>query len=295
MTQPQPVRYRLPRHYNIYRLPADVVETYRQQPLLAALCLHSSGYMRKALGHYVERSTLDTFLVIYCLAGRGWFRSNGRQWEVAKGQMLFVFRDTAHAYGADNVDSWTIQWAHFNGADVGVLLDLAGITPEQPVISIGERLNVIMLFDQILSTLRAGYNLHYLVNAAAYLRQILSNVALLNTYAPPAAGEALNIDKIIRFMLANLTRPCKLDDLAAQAAMSRAHFSRKFRETTGYSPIDYFIRLKIQKACELLESTDLKVGEIGRYLGYGDQYYFSRIFKKIMGISPTRYRTTSEV
>jgi AraC-like DNA-binding protein len=251
--------------------------------------------MRKALGHYVERPTLDNYLVIYCLAGRGWYRSNGRRWEVAKGQMLFVFRDTAHAYGADKVDPWTIQWVHFNGADVEILLDLAGITPEQPVLSIGERLNVIMLFDQILNTLRAGYNLHYLVNAAAYLRQILSNVALLNTYSPPVAGEALNIDKIIRFMLANLTRPCKLDDLAAQAALSRAHFSRKFRETTGYSPIDYFIRLKIQKACELLESTDLKVGEISRQLGYGDQYYFSRIFKKIMGISPKRYRAISEV
>ncbi|MCB0166075.1 MAG: helix-turn-helix transcriptional regulator, partial [Anaerolineae bacterium] len=66
--------------------------------------------------------------------------------------------------------------------------------------------------------------------------------------------------------------------------------ARVFKKKTGYAPIDYFIRLKIQKACELLETTDQQVSEIGHSLGYPDIYYFSRLFKKVVGLSPRQYR-----
>ena len=62
------------------------------------------------------------------------------------------------------------------------------------------------------------------------------------------------------------------------------------KKKTGYAPIDYFIRLKIQKACELLETTDQQVGEMGYSLGYPDIDYFSRLFKKVVGLSPRQYR-----
>ena len=199
------LRSEFPQHYNIYRIPGDVIEKNRQHPLLVNLFLLSTGHMREALGHYVERDTIDTYLIIYCVAGRGWFRSNDTSWDVTRGDIVLVPRDTPHAYGADRDQPWTIQWAHFSGGATEALLKLANITPEQPVISIGERLNIVSLFDEILRTLQAGYNLHYLINAAAYLRQILSNIALLNTYSPPISSEDLNAEKIIHFMLDNLT------------------------------------------------------------------------------------------
>jgi AraC-like DNA-binding protein len=94
-------------------------------------------------------------------------------------------------------------------------------------------------------------------------------------------------------MLEQLTQPLSLDDFADYAAMSRSYFSRQFREKTGYAVMDYFTRLKIQKACELLETTEMKVTEISHYLGYKDPYYFSRLFKKVSGISPSHYRQNS--
>ena len=60
---------------------------------------------------------------------------------------------------------------------------------------------------------------------------------------------------------------------------------------TGFSPIEYFNHLKVQKACQYLLFTDLRVKEIADKLGIEDPYYFSRMFSKLMGMSPGTYRT----
>ena len=59
-------------------------------------------------------------------------------------------------------------------------------------------------------------------------------------------------------------------------------------------PIDYFLHLKMQKACQLLFSQDMKIKQVALQLGYEDQYYFSRIFKKYMGMSPEQYRVSTK-
>lgn len=284
-----------PPSYKIHRMPRDVVQRQRRHPLLSDLFITRAGYFPQASGHEMERETIDEYIIIYCVAGRGWFRSNGKRSLITKGEVAFVLPNTAHGYGAASEEPWTIQWAHFDGKQVSSLLELADISLDRPVIAIGERLKIVSLFNEILQMLQSGYSLHYLLNAAACLRQILSNIALLNSFSPPTGVKDLNVERIIQFMLDHLADQHKLDDFAAQANLSPSHFSRRFRQKTGYAPIDYYIRLKIQKACELLETTDMKVGEISRSLGYKDQYYFSRIFKKIIGTSPSRYRASLEL
>jgi AraC-like DNA-binding protein len=72
--------------------------------------------------------------------------------------------------------------------------------------------------------------------------------------------------------------------------LSRFHFIKKYKALTGTTPINHFIHLKIERACHLLDVTSKGVNEVAWALGYEDAYYFSRIFKKTMGISPSQYR-----
>jgi AraC-like DNA-binding protein len=78
--------------------------------------------------------------------------------------------------------------------------------------------------------------------------------------------------------------------MAQSHSLSASHFSNLFHKATGMPPIDYFIHIKMQKACQLLYTNDDKIRNIATTLGYDDPYYFSRIFKKYIGSSPEQYR-----
>jgi transcriptional regulator GlxA family with amidase domain len=82
----------------------------------------------------------------------------------------------------------------------------------------------------------------------------------------------------------------RLDELATAARVSVTHYSALFRRHTGFAPIDFLIRLRVQHACRLLDTTKLPVGEIAERVGYRDPYYFTRCFRRVMGCAPRRYR-----
>jgi AraC-like DNA-binding protein len=81
-----------------------------------------------------------------------------------------------------------------------------------------------------------------------------------------------------------------LAEMAGQVDLSASQFSYTFRQQTGQSPLAYFNQLKMQHACMLLTVTQLSVKEIAHQVGCADPYYFSRLFKKIVGSSPSEYR-----
>lgn len=277
--------------YKILRLPHTVVDSLEQQhDLLTRFFVTNLGFFTRVYGHRTERDTFDEYLVIYCLDGRGWYEAAGHSWDIEKGQIMFVQRDVPHVYGSDLRDPWSIQWAHFRGELAQSYLDLINITPEKPVCRIGIQPGICTLFSEALDVLKSGYSLYHLVKISSLIQQALSQIAFSTAYSPPQGSIGLHVGNVIEYMLANITERRTLDDFAEQACLSRSYFSRQFRLRTGYAPVEYFIRLKMQRACELLVTTHMTVGQISRGLGYQDQYYFSRIFKKIVGVHPTRYR-----
>ncbi len=281
--------------HKILRLPGAVVmELEREQSLLAHFFVTNTGFFTKVRGHHTRRSAFDENIVIYCLDGKGWYAAQGQRWTIRPGQVLFVQCDIAHAYGSDETDPWSISWAHFRGNLAQSYLQLLGVGPDKPVLTIGVHSSITTLFSDALFMMRAGYSVHYLVKTASIVQQILSQIAILDAYSPPPGANGLNVEEVINYMLANITRRCTLDDFATFAHLSRSYFSRQFREKTGYAPVDYYIRLKMQRACELLETTPMTVGAIALLLGYDDPYYFSRLFNKIIGAYPTAYRRICE-
>ncbi|MBT4386603.1 MAG: helix-turn-helix transcriptional regulator [Betaproteobacteria bacterium] len=91
---------------------------------------------------------------------------------------------------------------------------------------------------------------------------------------------------MIEYIQRNIGQRFTLKELAANANMSPNYFGALFLKRFNSTPIDYFNRLKNQRACELLTTTALPVGLISEQLGYADSLYFSRLFKKIMGVFP---------
>jgi transcriptional regulator GlxA family with amidase domain len=101
---------------------------------------------------------------------------------------------------------------------------------------------------------------------------------------------AARIEQSIAYMAQNLGRPLQVATLAAKASISPSHFFALFKRRIGLAPMDYFTRLRMDRACLLLETTSLSVKEVAAELGYEDPFYFSRVFKSVNRLAPSDYR-----
>jgi AraC-like DNA-binding protein len=109
------------------------------------------------------------------------------------------------------------------------------------------------------------------------------------------AQPGLRINLTISYMKEHLDQPLRAATLASVARMSLPHYFVIFKRCTGSTPIDYFIKLRMERARELLATTSCSVKEIAGVLGYDDPLYFSRVFKSVNQATPTEYRANHKV
>jgi AraC-like DNA-binding protein len=274
-------------------LPGPLGREARRHPLLSGLCVTDAGYFPRAKNHLVERAQgAPTTLAVLCLGGRGWVRGTGEALPVVAGDFAWLPAGAPHAYGTGAKDPWTIVWAHFTGKEVPAWEELLGVRGlGQPTLTAlpDDRLDELAL-DRVYAALERGFAVRNLVAAASALRQAMCAAAQISRdrRVPSSADErvALSVEALRR----DWQRPHRLDEMATAARVSVAHYSTLFRAHTGFSPIDFLIRLRVRHACRLLDSTQLPVGEVGERTGYSDPYYFTRCFRRVMGCSPRAYR-----
>jgi AraC-like DNA-binding protein len=98
----------------------------------------------------------------------------------------------------------------------------------------------------------------------------------------------------LNYMVTHLDQPMRVSTLSAMAGLSMSRFFELFKSATGDAPINWLIRVRMQRAGELLENSNLRIKEIALRVGYDDQFYFSRLFKLVHGIAPTAFRVQRE-
>jgi YesN/AraC family two-component response regulator len=107
---------------------------------------------------------------------------------------------------------------------------------------------------------------------------------------PNASKESDVLEKSVQYMHDNLSKELSLSEIAIQSRLSPSRFSTLFKQHFETSPIDYLIHLRIQRACRYLQLSGMKIHEIAKQVGYEDPYYFSRVFSRVMGMSPSHFR-----
>lgn len=111
---------------------------------------------------------------------------------------------------------------------------------------------------------------------------------------PSVEGHALEtIQRVVRFLEQNYTRPLSLGEIAGAVHLSPVYFGRLFRNGTGLTPMEYLRGLRMEQAKRLLFESDQTVGEVAAAVGFDDPYHFSRVFRKHEGMSPTCYRSVA--
>ncbi len=288
------------------KLSPMLIEMEEKDPLTSSLFITDIGYYPKAEHHHLIREKgIDQYVLIYCVDGSGFYIIDNKRFEVEKNQYFILPSYKPHEYGAKEGGQWTIYWMHFRGDHAAIYAEGAQKPQNINVTQrsrISDRINI---FEEILSTLHFCTGLEDLRYASSLLHHFLASMRFLEHFRN---NRSLNIcDKqksfantdsliivnaAIHYMQENIEHRITLKNILDYVGYSQSRFSSIFKQQTGESPLSYFNKLKIDHACTLLKETDLKINQICYKIGIEDPFYFSRLFTKAKGISPTEYRNT---
>lgn len=279
---------------DMFVIPRPILAEARRHPLVGPLYPTDIGWYPSARYHYRERQNgAPEDHLMMCLDGHGYAVVNDRKTHLTPGHLLIIPRNCRHRYWAAEDKPWSIYWMHFLGEDADYYIDRIPHVAEPVAIDKSAQQEAVRLFRDCLDTLESGYALPTLIYASQSARHILSLLLFRNSALPMEQREETRrqkCDAIIEYMHSRLAEPVRLEEFARNAGLSVSHFSEMFREQTGHSPMSHFTHLKIRSACRLLDLTGKPVKAVAMETGYSDPYYFSRVFKKTMGISPDKYR-----
>jgi AraC-like DNA-binding protein len=273
-------------------LPRSAIARGQKHSLMSGLIPTDVGCFPLAAGHFRERAAgIDQAIFIYCTRGGGWCELAGHFHGVKPGEMLVLPPEIGHAYGANESQPWTIYWFHAKGRLLGEFLRELDVTADHPVVRIGHDARLLALFEEIIDVVQHGYTTLQLLYASQTLAHLIAAMIRDHRSARQEHPNAhQKIAHTIAYMKQHLNQSLQLDALAALASLSRSRYVDLFRQQTGYAPIDYFIRLRMHRACQMLDNTDSSIKNVAAELGYEDPLYFTRLFRSVNEMTPTEYR-----
>ena len=275
-------------------IPAKILTTHCDtHPVVRQLYVTDIGYYPNALYHHRQRSHgINQHILIYCVRGNGWARIEDKKYTISPGDFILFPANSPHEYAADEQTPWTIYWMHFKGTSSLDFINMMLKRMGGHVASISFQENRLHLFEEIYTSVERGYSTDNLCYASLSLQYFLGSCCFDNNYNYLATHEKKDsITLCVNYLQKHIDKTLTLQEIAEAVNLSVSHFAAIFKKSTGFSIIEYFNHLKTQKACQYLQFTDLRVNEIADRLGIEDPYYFSRMFTKIIGMSPNKYRS----
>jgi AraC-like DNA-binding protein len=244
---------------------------------------HPQAFKSVAVGR-----TLPEYQLIYVTRGRGSFESAGRSYPVVPGTVMIVFPGVRHHYKPEFEVGWTEYWVGFKGPYADTLQKQGFLSPGRPVYEVGLQNSLLSLYEQIFELVQSQQPLYQVRASSRVLTLIAEIIAHERRTVQHSSSESL-VERAKFMMEENIYREVTLDGFGEMLGVSTSHLNSVFKSYTSMTPYQYFISIKIRKAKELLEMGTLPIKEVAYRLGFEDQYYFSRLFRKKAGIAPSRW------
>lgn len=245
-------------------------------------------------GHTWGPGVRDHYLIHLVVSGKGVYQVGGVSHTLQEGDLFLVKPNQLITYAADESDPWEYYWVGFNGACASKLVQQMPFSDARPVHhckdlhAVREALYNIYLSrgpEPQCEALMTGYLYIFMAHMMKEARDTMPNVGSSSSQYVLAA---------IKYIQFNYSHDISVDDIAKAVGVSRSHLYRVFMSNVGQSPIDYLTNYRVGEACSLLKSSNLSIAEIAVSVGFFDQFYFSRVFKKVKGVPPSKYLATMD-
>ncbi|XID95046.1 AraC family transcriptional regulator [Paenibacillaceae bacterium WGS1546] len=257
------------------------------------LKLYYCGTERCAPGHAVGPMVRDYYKIHYIHSGQGMFRTGGKSYALGKGQGFLISPEKLSYYRADETDPWTYSWVAFNGIQVEYYLKKSHLSDDQPIFATDQDEYIQDCFLEMFKATE-----HNLTNELRLLGALYSFLSIiLDPASMPVASQNAKgqyVEQAIEFIEQNYATDLKIEGLAERLRINRKYLSKIFKDTTGLTPQQYFLQSRMNRASELIQKSTLSMSEIASSVGYKDPFLFSRMYKKITGVSPRDYRKKIE-
>lgn len=261
--------------------------SYKGESYNLGLAVYSCGIQRCPPSHSWGPGIRDHYLIHYIVRGKGRFSTGGRTWQLRAGDAFLVRPKIIASYQADQEQPWEYNWVGFNGSDASHLLCQTGLLDMAPVFHCPPDNHFHELLTNITSVSGSSSSAEARMESGLLL--FLAN--LMDTFGgqmPRSDVGYSYVQKAIQFIDRNYSSDIDIAHIAQSAGVSRSHLYRLFMTYINMPPNEYLTRYRINKAASFLREGGLTVGEAAYSAGFSDQLYFSRVFKKYMGIPPSQ-------
>lgn len=235
------------------------------------------------------RNSRIDYSVCYTLSGGIYSKTDDIVTPVPEGSLVLFPPHVMQDCGFKEDENTVIMWSHFSGAATELLSDLDVTKPT--IIPIVDRMQFESAFEKMTTayykkspyaeTLCAGY-------MAVLLALIAQNSLQNNDIQLSPRNE--NLELVLNLMHGEYNQPIDIKKYANICCISEDHFIRLFKAYTGIPPYHYQLRLRVERAKEMLEHTSVSVTECAEIVGFGSIAHFSRVFKKFTGHPPSYYK-----
>lgn len=262
----------------------------KSKPLIVTSCGTYRLYIKPILPTWRPRGRLD-YQLLYIAAGKAHFHFDDKEQVVTAGHMVLYRPKEPQKYEYYGEDQTEVYWVHFTGGNVKNILRSYGLTDDKRVFYCGSGLDYQNLFRTMINELQMC-KVNYAEMLEMYLRQIFIMLQryFLNSLKTDNAHVVEEIDKATLYFNEHYSEDISIDEYAQNNHVSVSWFIRNFKQCTGSTPMQYILSKRIYNAEILLHDSTYNVTEIAEIVGYDNPLYFSRIFKKVKGISPSEYR-----
>lgn len=247
---------------------------------------HPSGYFFT----WERGRVMEEYQINYITEGSGIIETRYGTYPVIPGTIIVIRPSEWHRYKPSKDIGWKEHYIGFEGEYAKHIFSSGFFKDTKPIIQIGFQDDILKAFYNIFDIVRDEKSGYQQV-VSGVLIQLLGGII---SCVKNKDFEGKDIERKIRkariYFRDNLDKNIDVEELANDLNIGYSYFRRMFKKFTGISPVQYHLMLRLQRAKDLLVSTDMSVKEIALSLGFQSIFYFTRIFKKKMGVPPTEFR-----
>lgn len=233
----------------------------------------------------------DHYLIHFILDGEGSYIVDGNEYKLTKNQGFLMCPNVLTYYEASESNPWTYMWIGFNGLKAKNYLINANLDEKNLIFDYNKKPNMLKSYiDEILKLKSISFQNELKTEGLLYLflAELVENAA----YRKPVIQNQTDIyiRKAIEYIEHNYIDDIKVTDIANFIGINRSYFFTIFKKSLNMSPQEFLLKYRMEKAYILLNNDKLAISDVARSVGYKDPLGFSKIFKKINGVSPKIYR-----